>query len=132
MANELKTLRVSRGIPGKDMVAVVQQLYPKFDKTTLSKCENGKAYGVTLREDARVKLYERFAPELVEAGRVKKKDTHRLTRAVKARLTDDAYERLQRVMEVCGYATAQDLITELVVSFILQKEAEIVGYPRSP
>lgn len=132
MADELKSLRISRGIPGKDMVAVVQELYPKFDKTVLSKCENGDAYGVTIREDARVRLYERFAPELAEAERGRKKDTHRLTHAVKARLTDEAFERLQRVMEACGYATAQDLITELVAKFILEKEDEIFGDPGSP
>ena len=50
MAEELRELRLSKQIPAKDMVAVVQAIYPKYDKTVQSKCENGDAYGVSLRE----------------------------------------------------------------------------------
>ena len=50
MAEELRELRVTKQIPAKDMVAVVQTLYPKYDKTVQSKCENGEAYGVTIRQ----------------------------------------------------------------------------------
>ena len=48
MAEELRELRLSKQIPAKDMVAVVQAIYPKYDKTVQSKCENGDAYGVSL------------------------------------------------------------------------------------
>lgn len=44
MAEELRELRLSKSIPAKDMVAVVQQIYPKYDKTVQSKCENGEVY----------------------------------------------------------------------------------------
>ena len=49
MAEELRELRISKQIPAKDMVAVVQKLYPKFDKTVQSKCENGDAYPLLQR-----------------------------------------------------------------------------------
>lgn len=48
MAEELRELRLSKSIPAKDMVAVVQQIYPKYDKTVQSKCENGEVYPQTL------------------------------------------------------------------------------------
>ena len=51
MAEELRELRLSKQIPAKDMVAVVQAIYPKYDKTVQSKCENGDAYGVSLRPE---------------------------------------------------------------------------------
>ena len=35
--NELRALRIDLGLPAKDMVAVVQGLYPKYDKTMQSK-----------------------------------------------------------------------------------------------
>ena len=57
MAEELRELRLSKQIPAKDMVAVVQAIYPKYDKTVQSKCENGEAYGVSLRPDAMAALY---------------------------------------------------------------------------
>lgn len=52
MPNELRSLRVDLGLPAKDMVAVVQELYPKYDKTMRSKCENGDDYGISIRPDA--------------------------------------------------------------------------------
>ena len=41
MAEKIRELRISRKLPAKDMVAVVQELYPKYDKTMQSKCERG-------------------------------------------------------------------------------------------
>lgn len=67
--NELRCLRVDLGLPAKDMVAIVQTLYPKFDKTMQSKCERGDEYGVNIRPDAMKALYERFAPERLEPPR---------------------------------------------------------------
>ena len=74
MAEELRELRLSKQIPAKDMVAVVQAIYPKYDKTVQSKCENGDAYGVSLRPDAMAALYAHFAPELAEGRKAVKKD----------------------------------------------------------
>lgn len=78
MPNELRSLRVDLGLPAKDMVAVVQEIYPKYDKTMQSKCENGDDYGISIRPDAMKALYEKFAPGGTKASR-RKKDRHRLT-----------------------------------------------------
>ena len=100
MAEELRELRLSKQIPAKDMVAVVQAIYPKYDKTVQSKCENGDAYGVSLRPDAMAALYAHFAPELAEGRKAVKKDAHRLTCRISARLETADYEALQRLIEV--------------------------------
>ena len=92
MAEELRELRLSKQIPAKDMVAVVQAIYPKYDKTVQSKCENGDAYGVSLRPDAMAALYAHFAPELAEGRKAVKKDAHRLTCRISARLETADYE----------------------------------------
>lgn len=117
MAEELRELRLSKQIPAKDMVAVVQQLYPKYDKTVQSKCENGDAYGVSLRPDALAALYDHFAPELAQARKAKK-DAHRLTCRISARLETADYEALQRLIEADGYATTQDWLAATVRSYI--------------
>lgn len=77
--NELRCLRVGLGLPAKDMVAIVQTLYPKFDKTMQSKCERGDEYGVNIRPDAMKALYERFAPERLEPPKRTRHGQHRLT-----------------------------------------------------
>ena len=114
--NELRKLRVDLGIPAKDMVAVVQELYPKYDKTMQSKCENGDEYGVSIRPDAMKALYERFAPERLVKKR--KKDSHRLKGRVSCRLEDADFSALQQRMSKYGYATAQNLLTELVHQYL--------------
>lgn len=113
MAEELRELRLAKSIPAKDMVAVVQALYPKYDKTVQSKCENGDAYGVVLRQDAMDALYARFAPELKEALQRRRKDRHRLTCRISARLESELFQALQQRMEADGYATAQEWITAM-------------------
>ena len=120
MAEELRELRLSKQIPAQDMVAVVQQFYPKYDKTVQSKCENGDAYGVSLRPDAMAALYAHFAPELAEAKKPAKRDARRLTCRISARLETADYEALQRLIEANGYATMQDLLTAIVRRYIAE------------
>lgn len=126
MPGELRELRISKEIPAKEMVSVVQALYPKYDKTVQSKCENGDAYGVSLRPDAMKALYERFAPELLEAQRRAKRERHRLTCRISGRLETAEYEALQRNMEADGYATVQDWITAIVREYNQRKDTENV------
>lgn len=120
--NELRELRMRLQLPVKDMVEVVRTLYPKFDKTVQSKCENGIAYGVSLRPDALEALYRAFDPEALESRRKPKKEKHRLTCRISARLEDDDYNALQQHLEADGYSTMQELLTDLVRRYLKEKE----------
>ena len=120
--NELRDLRMRRQLPVKDMVEVVRTLYPKFDKTVQSKCENGSAYGGSLRPDALEALYRAFDPEALESRRKPKKEKHRLTCRISARLEDDDYKALQQHLEADGYSTMQELLTDLVRRYLKEKE----------
>lgn len=121
MELDLKKLRISKNIPAKDMVAVVKALYPKYDKTVQSKCENGEAYGVCLLPDAAEAIRDTFAPELKKK---RKKDHHRLTCRISCRLENDVYEELQRNVKAEGYATMQDWLTDVVKRYNRQKKAQ--------
>ena len=120
--NELRELRVRLQLPVKDMVEVVRTLYPKFDKTVQSKCENGSSYGVSLLPDAMEALYKAFDPQALEDRRKPKKEKHRLTCRISARLEDEDYKALQQHLEADGYATMQDLLTALVRQYLKEKE----------
>lgn len=122
MAEALRELRISKQIPAKEMVAVVQELYPKYDKTMQSKCENGAEYGVAIRPDAMDALYRKFSPEALEARSAPKKERHRLTYRISGRLETKDFEALQLNMEADGYATAQDWITAMVRKYNLNHE----------
>ena len=118
--NELRSLRVDLGLPARDIVAVVQEMYPKYDKTMQSKCERGEEYGVTIQADAMKALYARFAPDGTKVSR-RKKDRHRLAGRISCRLEDADMEALQQRMEADGYATAQELLTALVRRYLTEE-----------
>ena len=118
MVEELRDLRIAKQIPAKDMVAVVQTLYPKYDKTVQSKCENGDAYGVSIRPDAMKALYEQFAPERLEAPKRTRHGQHRLTCRISCRLENEDYEALQQLIKASGCATVQDWLTGIVRGLI--------------
>lgn len=117
-SNALRELRTSRGLAVKEMVAVVQEVFPKYDKTVQSKCENGDAYGVTIRKDALKILYQHFAPELLDPQKQTRHGQHRLTCRISARLEDSAFLLLQQRMKADGYRTVQDLLTVLIRRYI--------------
>lgn len=116
--NELMELRVGRGLPAREMVAVVQELYPKYDKTMQSKCEHGEEYGVLLRPDALKALYRHFAPELLEPRKQTRHGQHRLTCRISARLENGTFAALQQRMQADGYQTFQELLTALVLRYV--------------
>ena len=115
----LKDLRTSKNIPAKEMVEVVRAIYPKYDKTVQSKCENGKLYGVELKRDAMNALIDKFAPEY---KRIRKSDGHKLKRRIGCRLEDLEYETLIKNIRADGYSTVQDWLTAVVRKYNKRKE----------
>ena len=65
-------------------------------------------------------LYAHFAPELAEGRKAVKKDAHRLTCRISARLETADYKALQRLIEAEGYATTQDWLTATVRRYIAE------------
>lgn len=122
-ADELRELRLSQQLPAKEMVAVVQKLYPKYDKTMQSKCERGDEYGVKIQPDALDALYDEFAPELREKQK-RKKDGHRLTCRISCRLEDDDYKALQQHISVDGFEDMQSWITAMVRAYVKERETK--------
>lgn len=115
---DLKHLRISKDIPAKEMVAVVKAIYPKYDKTIQSKCENGNVYGVRLQPDAENAICSKFAPELKR----KNKDGHRLTCRISCRLETVEWNALMKNIRADGYNTVQDWLTHIVRRYNKRKE----------
>lgn len=122
MSSDLRELRLRCQLPAKDVVAVVKQIYPKYDKTLQSKCERSHEYGITLLPDAMEAVYAICPPDVLEACKRPKKERHRLTCRISARLENADYRALQQRLEADGYATMQDLLTDLVRRYLKEKE----------
>ena len=118
MDDELRELRLSKKLPAKDIVAVVQRLYPSFDKSALSKSEHGDKYGITLKRDALDMLIDEFAPEAKNAVKKRRDGGHRLTCRISCRLEENDYSALQQAIKANGCKTTQEWLTETVKKYI--------------
>jgi len=121
MSEELRKLRLSKKLPAKEMVAVVKELYPKYDKTIQSKCERGDEYGIRIREDAMEALYLKFAPEQLQEIKRKQSGGHKLKCRISCRLPDDTYTELQRYIKEDGFKTMQDWLSDTVEKYVRRK-----------
>lgn len=121
MHEELRELRIDKQLPAKEMVSVVKEIYPKYDKTMQSKCERGNEYGIQIRQDALEALYTKFDPEKLKKDINKKGDGHKLKCRISCRLPDKAYSELQQFIKEDGYKTTQDWLTYIVEKYIENK-----------
>lgn len=122
--NPLRALRINAGVSAREMVEVVQTLYPKYDKTLQSKCENGEEYGVELKRDAMQALMDRFAQSSGSATSSARKDGHRYQCRLYCRLPDEQYGLLQRYIREEGYTTMQDWLSNMIDRFIEERKGQ--------
>lgn len=103
-----------------EMIALVRERYPGFDKSLLSKCSNSEKYGVELIPEAMAILLERFGQELPPEKPQDKRtgSGHRLSCRISARLPDADYAALQRRIEVEGYKTMQAWLADMVRQYL--------------
>lgn len=106
-----------------EMVALIKKSYPGFDKSLLSKCSNSERYGVELVPEAMKILLKRFGQEQPPEKPQKKRTSsgHRFSCRISARLPDDDYQALQRLIKAEGYKTMQAWVSAMVREY-LQKE----------
>lgn len=135
--NELYRMRASQNIPAADMVAVVKELYPRFDKPLLSKVQRPELYGVDLRQDALNALREKYSTSAVATdadaspeaapSRSTAHDDHRLKCRIMCRLEDDEYLELLRHIKQDGYHTMQAWLQAMVRRYLKRKNRKESG-----
>lgn len=123
--NPLRELRISKNIPAKEMITVVREIYPKYDKMLQSKCEHGDEYGVDIRYDAMDALLAKYAPELLEAEKRRRRGGHKLTKRIACRLEDDEYDRLVKYVKEDGFDQMNAWLVFTVRQYLKKKAAEM-------
>ncbi len=112
---DVKQYRTSRGLKAKDIVSVIREGYPRYDKFLHSKIENPDC-GVTLVPGAELLLTSAYGKEPQKRRR---RDERRLPCRISARIESWKLERLQQRF-LCGQ-TMQDFLYDLVTK-VLEKE----------
>lgn len=103
----LRELRISKAISANEMVEVVRELFPKYDKTLQSKCERSSEYGVRIRPEAMDALVAKYAPEQLEEIKRKRRGGHYLKCRVTCRLEDAEYAEFVKLVHEDGFDTIQ-------------------------
>lgn len=113
MSNELRDLRLLSGIPAPEIADAVKQVFPKFDRYLLSKCEQPDLYGVTLLPRG-MKAARALAPEVTP----KKKDGHKNQFRIYCRMDQATYNRLIAQIRQDGFKTVQDWMLDQIKAYI--------------
>ena len=112
---DLKSFREERNVAACDIVAVMREQYPGYDKTLQSKVERPDRYGIRLVNDAERLINEAFAKTAQEARR---RDNRRLKARIQCRMTKTELERLQHALNADGYDTIQAGLTAIIKKYL--------------
>ena len=112
---QMKEFRESLNLSQRDIIDVVQESAPGFDKYLLSKVERPEKYGIRLLNDIEQTLVEAFpqtAPEPRKPDR--RKNPCRLYCRVGKRM----YGQLQRALQADGFKTTQDGLVYIISKYL--------------
>ena len=101
----------------RELVDAVQTIYPRFDKSLLSKAKNAERYGVEICGDALKHLWLTYAPEEY-AKRKRNSDGHKLTRRLQCRVDDETYEAFMRKCKDNGFKDANECLVRLIWLYV--------------
>lgn len=115
----VKDFREERGLMVRDIVEVMQEHYPKYDKHLHSKVERPEEYGIRLVNDAERLLEDAYASTSPQS---RKKDCRKLPKKIQCRVSEADFERLQHALKRNGYETIQAGLRDLIIRFLEGEE----------
>ncbi len=116
---QMKEFREGLNLSQRDIIDVVQESAPGFDKYLLSKVERPEKYGIRLLNEIEQTLVEAFpqtAPEPRKPDR--RKNPCRLYCRVGKRM----YGQLQRALQADGFKTVQDGLVYIIGKYLEGKD----------
>lgn len=115
---DVKHFKADRGITTKQVVAVVREVAPKFDKTLLCKVEAPEKYGVKLVQEAEQALEDAFS----STKPVVKKDNRRKPCKLTLRLGKVKMRRLLQAAHTEGFETMQACLEYIVDCWLEERQ----------
>lgn len=111
----LKEVREGTGVLAKDVAAVVQNRFPKFNRQLLSQAEAYEKYGVIIHPDGLRAICDSYGVRLLETSiqdedpkpSKKKPERRKLGRKLTFRMTNGDYEVLQKRVQEDGFDSIQ-------------------------
>ena len=128
---DVRAFQEGIGIRPKELIGVLRERYPKYDKSLHSKVCSPEKYGVRLLEQAEQLLLEEFgtgpecSPQTGQENAVKR-DKRRLPCRIYARLTESEYAALQQAIKASGCLTVQEYLRKLIKKDLKRRERHVV------
>lgn len=128
---DVRAFQEGAGIRPKELIGVLRERYPKYDKSLHSKVCSPEKYGVRLLEQAEQLLLEEFgtgpacSPQTGQGNAVKR-DKRRLPCRIYARLTESEYAALQQAIKASGCLTVQEYLRKLIRKDLKRRERHVV------
>ena len=116
---QMKEFRESRNLSPREIVELVQEDAPGFDKYLLSKVERPEKYGIRLLNEIEQNLAEAFPLTVPEA---RKPDRRKNPCRLYCRLGKRMYGQLQRAFQADGFKTTQDGLVYIISKYLEGKD----------
>lgn len=118
---QMKEFRESRKLSPREIVELVQEDAPGFDKYLLSKVERPEKYGIRLLNEIEQNLAEAFPLTVPEA---RKPDRRKNPCRLYCRLGKRMYGQLQRAFQADGFKTTQDGLVYIISKYLVGRDGE--------
>lgn len=112
---QMKEFREGLNLSQRDIIDVVQESAPGFDKYLLSKVERPEKYGIRLLNEIEQNLAEAFPPTVPEA---RKPDRRKNPCRLYCRVGKRMYGQLQRALQADGFKTTQDGLVYIISKYL--------------
>lgn len=116
---QMKEFREGRNLSQRDIIDVVQESAPGFDKYLLSKVERPEKYGIRLLNEIEQTLVEAFPQTVPEA---RKPDRRKNPCRLYCRVGKRMYGQLQRALQADGFKTTQDGLVYIISKYLEGKD----------
>lgn len=118
---QMKEFREGRNLSQRDIIDVVQESAPGFDKYLLSKVERPEKYGIRLLNEIEQNLVEAFPLTAPEA---RKPDRRKNPCRLYCRVGKRMYGQLQRALQADGFKTTQDGLVYIISKYLEGRDGE--------
>ncbi len=117
------------GITNRDMIAALQEKFPKYGKPTQTMVCDPAGYAVQLTREAEALLVEHFgtAPGLAfPAGKRRSHNSTVRPRRIYARVSEALFDRMERLQRRMSFATMQDMVEAALFAFCEKYEGGVL------
>jgi hypothetical protein len=113
-----KKYRLEKGLEGRDMIAALKPVFPKYGKATQSMVDNPDKYGVRLTREAENVIIKKFGKPSEKAAESRRKPNRTRPYRMTLYLTESEYSEVKQLMAALDCETVQQFLLDAVRDYV--------------